>query len=251
MKFLLSFLLVAGPCFAFAQTKNQSIPLDGISAVHIYAAFSSVHVSSGGTDALEVDHTFTVNGDDRPDLRRLTVERIDGVLHLREIKPTAKLLNREFPDKNGGMISGGREGGKGVFNGVTVDALLTVVVPRGIPVTVETKYGGIEVINVESLRSARAEYGPVKAVFTTVNPLAGIELYSNYGAVDITIPSGMGSDLELITKFGELLTNMDVRVDDRRSEEKDYFHRLVGSVGGGGKTIKCTAPYGDVLLREK
>lgn len=218
--------------------------------MHIYAAFSSVSVTTGGTDAVKVDHTFTVDGTDRPDLRHLSVERIDGVLHLREVKPTAELLQSEFSQRNGGMNTGAREGGKGVFNNVMVDAVLKVVVPAGIPVTVETKYGGIEAVNVGNLLSARARYGEVKAIFTSVKPQTELELYSNYGAVDVTIPVGWGTNLDLTTEYGELFTNMTIKVNGEQSKEKDFYHRLIGTIGGGGKTIKCTAPYGDVYLRE-
>lgn len=250
MKFLFSLLLAASPFLVFAQEQTESIPLEGITAVHIYAAFSSVSVTSGGTDAVRVDHIFTVDGTDRPDLRQLTVERKDGILHLREVKPNVELLKKEFPDRRKGTISGGREGGKGIFNNVMVDAVLKVVVPAGIPVTVETKYGGIEAVNVGNLISARARYGEVKAIFTTAKPQAELELYSNYGEVDVTIPTGWGTNLDLTTEYGELFTNMPIDIDDAQSKEKEFYHRLIGSIGGGGKVIKCTAPYGDVYLRE-
>lgn len=250
MKSLFSLLLAASPFFVFAQNESRSIALDGIEAVHIYAAFSSVFVTTGGTDAVQVDHTFTVDGTDRPDLRKLSVERIDGVLYLREVKPNVEMLKAEFPDRNGAMISGGREGGKGVFNNVVVDAVLKVIVPAGIPVTVETRYGGIEAVNVGGLLSAKARYGEVKAIFTSVKPQAELELYSNYGTVDVTIPVGWGSNLDLTTEYGELFTNVKIDADSGRSKEKEFYQRLIGTTGGGGKTIKCTAPYGDVYLRE-
>ena len=137
-----------------------------------------------------------------------------------------------------------------MFNNVLVDAVLKIVVPTGIPVTIETKYGGIEAVNVSNLLSAKAKYGQVKAIFTSVKPQAELELYSNYGAVDVTIPLGRGADLDLTTEYGELFTNISIAVDGELSREKDFYHRLIGTVGGGGSTIKCTAPYGDVYLRE-
>jgi hypothetical protein len=250
MKFLFGLFLAVSPFFAFAQSDTQFISLEGATAVYIYAAFSSVTVTTGGTDAIKVDHTVTVDGADRPGLRRLAVERIDGVLHLREVKPTAELLQAEFSQPNGGMNTGGRNGGKGVFNNLTVDAVLKVVVPVGIPVTVETKYGGIEAVNVANLLSARARYGEVKVTFTRVKPQAELELYSDYGAVDVTIPVSWGTNLDLTTEYGELFTNMAIDIDGEQSEEKAFYHRVIGAVGGGGKMIKCTALYGDVYLRE-
>jgi hypothetical protein len=250
MKRFFQLLLVSLPILVFGQGGQQEIALDGATAVHVYAAFSSVSITTGGKGVVAVNHTLTVDGMDRPDLRHLEVERKDGVLHLREVKPTANLLQREFPARKGNQITGGREGGKGVFNGVMVDATLEIVVPAGIKIVVETNYGGIKAVNVAGLVSARAKYGAVDVIFATVSPLPDLELYSNYGAVDITIPAGRGANLDLTTKYGELLTDMDIQINTEASEEKEFFQRVIGTISGGGNRIKCETPYGDVFLRE-
>ena len=250
MKSILTSVLLACSLLVFAQGDTRSIALDGAVAVHIYAAFSSVSVTTGGTDALTVDHTLTVEGADRPDLKKLTVERINGVIHLREIKPTAKLMNAQVPDPKGGMMTGAREGGKGIFNDVMVDATLQVVVPAGVKVTVETNFGGIEAVNVAGLVSARAKYGVVDAVFTSTSPRADLELYSNYGAVDLTVPVGFGLNFDLTTKYGELLTDVDINVDTKASTEKEFYQQVIGSINGGGGKVSCETPYGNVYLRE-
>lgn len=250
MKHLIQLLLVSLPVLVFGQGEQQEIALDGATAVHIYAAFSSVSVTTGGNGVVAVNHSLIVDGVARPDLRHLTVERKDGVLHLREVKPSADLLTREFPGNNGNQITDGREGGKGVFNGVMVDATLEIVVPVGVKIVVETNYGGIRAVNVAGLVSARAKYGAVDVIFATVSPLPDLELYSNYGAVDITIPAGRGANLDLTTEYGELLTDLDINIDTNASQEREFFQRVIGTIAGGGNRIKCEAPYGDVYLRE-
>jgi hypothetical protein len=250
MKRFFLLLLVSLPLLVFGQGDQQEIALEGATAVHISAAFSSVSVTTGGNGVVAVNHSFTVDGADRPDLRHLAVERKGGVLHLREVKPTADLLNREFSGRNVNRITGGREGGKGVFNGVMVDATLAIVVPAGVKITVETTYGGIKAVNVAGLTKAHAKYGAVDVIFATVSPMPDLDLYSNYGAVDVTIPAGRGANLDLTTEYGELLTDMEIQVDAKASEEKEFFQRVIGTIAGGGNRIKCEAPYGDVYLRE-
>jgi hypothetical protein len=250
MKRLFQLLLVSLPILVFGQGGQQEIALDGASAVHVYAAFSSVSVTTGGNGVVAVNHTLTVDGVDRPDLRHLAIERKGKVLHLREVKPSVNLLQREFPGRKDNNITGGREGGKGTVNGVMVDATLEIVVPAGVKIVVESNYGGIKAVNVAGLVSARAKYGAVDVIFSTVNPLPDLELYSNYGAVDITIPAGKGANLDLTTEYGELLTDMDIQIDTDASEEKEFFQRVIGTISGGGNRIKCEAPYGDVYLRE-
>ncbi len=249
MKTIFTSLLLACSLLAFAQSDSRKIALDGAVAVHIYAAFSSVSVTTGGTDALTVDHTLTVEGADRSDLKKLTVERKNGVIHLREIRPTANLLKAEFPSPKGNLTTSGRVGGKGLLNNVVVDATLKVVVPAGMKVTVETNFGGIEVVNVAGLASARAKYGDVDAVFTSTSPRADLDLYSNYGAVDLTVPVGFGLNLDLTTEYGELLTDLDIEVDASASTEEEFYQQVIGSINGGGGKVTCKTPYGNVYLR--
>lgn len=250
MKRFFQLLLVSLPIFAFGQGDLQEIALEGATAIHVYAAFSSVSVTTGGNGVVAVNHTLTVDGADRPDLRHLAVERKDGIIHLREVKPTAKTLQREFPGGKGQNITSGREGGKGVINGLVVDATLEIVVPAGIKIVVETNYGGIKAVNVAGLVKAHAKYGAVDVIFAAVSPMPNLDLYSNYGAVDVTIPAGRGANLDLTTEYGELLTDMDILIDTNASEEKEFFQRVIGTIAGGGTRIKCEAPYGDVYLRE-
>lgn len=234
----------------YAQSNEQQIALEGATELYIFAACSSVTVTTGGTDAVAVHHTLKLDGTDRPDLRQLVVERKGGALHLREIKPTANLIHNELPSINGNQITGSRTSGKGTFNGVTVDATLEVTVPEGVKITVETDYGGIKTENVTGLVSARARYGTVEAIFASVTPLPNLDLYSNYGCVDLTLPAGRGANLDLTTEYGDLLTDLEIKIDKAASQEKEFYQRVIGTIGGGGNLIKCEVPYGDVYLRE-
>lgn len=248
MKFLFSLLLVAGPFFAFSQSTQQSFDLQGAKSIHIKADYSSVRVITGGTSAISVTHVLMVDGEERPDLRKLEIERRNGTLYLQEVKPTADLLLKELSISGERDLHIGKENGVRVINGITTDATLEVIVPEGILVEVESLYGGIEIIGVQSLVSASATYGPVDIIYTDA-PSKNIEAYSNYGAVDITLPSGTGANLELTTQYGELFTNTDIAIDVSKSEQRDFYDRTVGTVSGGGPTISCEAPYGDVYFR--
>jgi hypothetical protein len=248
--FIFSLLLVALPLFAFAQTDQQQIDLDGARAVHIYAAFSSVEVLTGGQGQVSVEHDLMVDGEDREELRKLSIERSNGILTIRELRPTAETLKREFPHKSGNTITSGRKGGEGTFNGILLDATLKVIVPAGIKVTVETEYGGIRVVNVAGLVSARAKYGAVDVIYEEGTAISAIELYSNYGAVDVTLPAGEPVDLHLVTEYGELLTDLTIDMDTDASKEKEFYQRVVGKIGKGGAKVSCEAPYGNVYLRQ-
>ncbi|MEM9525596.1 MAG: hypothetical protein AAGA31_03255 [Bacteroidota bacterium] len=248
-RLLLGLFWVSLPFIAFSQGKPQQINLEGAKAIHIEASFSSVAVTSGGNEQVSVNHILSVEEEDRPDLRQLEIVRENGVINIRELKPTAKSLRKALPDRVG-TYPNGRMDRKGTFNGVVVDALIEVVVPLGIAVSVATEFGSITVTNVPGLRKAKAKYGSVDVIFTKGKLLPEMDLYSNYGAVDVTLPSGQAANLDLITEYGDLMTNLDIAIDRSASEEGNFYQRVVGTIAGGGAQVRCKAPYGNVYLRE-
>lgn len=248
-RLLLGLLWASLPLIAFSQGTPQQIQLDGAKAIHIEASFSSVAVTSGGSGEVAVTHTLSVEEEDRPDLRQLEVVRENGVINIRELKPTVKSLREALPDRDG-IYTSGSTSGKGTFNGVVVDALIEVVVPLGVAVSVATEYGSITVTNVPGLQEAKAKYGSVDVIFTEGKQLPEMDLYSNYGAVDVTLPSGQAANLDLTTEYGDLMTDLDITIDKSASEEGNFYQRVVGTVAGGGAQVRCRAPYGNVYLRE-
>ncbi|MEM6769079.1 MAG: hypothetical protein AAF597_00730 [Bacteroidota bacterium] len=250
---ILCLILLAFTAVTFAQTGPQEIDLKGATAVHIYAAFSSVEVTTGADGVVGVEHNLSVAGEERTDLRRLSVQREGTVLSIRELKPRIDLLRQTAIPKSSTEMP------KGVLTTFTaapavqevmVDATLKVVVPEGIPVTVETEYGGIVADNVPGLLGAKAKYGSVKVVYRAGPAISGLELSSQYGIVDVTIPAGENLNMDILTEYGALHSELDIVADESASEQAEFYQRLIGKLGTGGKTVICAAPYGDVYLRE-
>ncbi|MEL6843975.1 MAG: hypothetical protein AAFP02_12265, partial [Bacteroidota bacterium] len=69
-------------------------------------------------------------------------------------------------------------------------------------------------------------------------------------AVDLTVPRGFNAEVDLTTKYGDLLTDLDIDIDTERSKEKEFYQHVVGTVGSGGARVQCKTPYGNVYLRE-
>ncbi len=250
MKLHLSLLLLSFSLTLLSQETPREIALEGALEVRIHAEFSSVFVTTGGTDALLVSHSVAIAGQERPELRKLTVEREGDVLHLREVKPSGNLLHEQRPSANYLPASGGQLEEKGASTSLLVDATLKVVVPANVKVSVSTNFGSIKTVNVAGLLSARARYGAVQAVFASAPLALNLDLYSSYGAVDVTIPADRGLDVDLTTKYGDVRTDLGIEVDASVSKAEQDFQQLIGKVAGGGRVITCTAPYGDVYLRK-
>ena len=100
MNYFLSLLLVASPLFALCQGEWQAIDLGAATSIHIEAALSAVSVTTGSGDRVRVLHELTIEGEDRADLRKLSVEVRDGVLHIKELSPTVEVIQEALPDRD-------------------------------------------------------------------------------------------------------------------------------------------------------
>ncbi len=214
------------------------IELEGATALHLSANFSQVDIRQADGDFITIEHSVTVEGESRNDLAELSVKREGQTIRVTETNPTQQQLKQFWKNKEYGE------------NCCSSQIRMVVRVPAGVMVSVETVYGSVEVNDLPGLREVDATYGGVTVTVPSGKPSGDLRLYSNYGAVDLTLPAGTGAKLELQTQFGELLTDLDIEIDEGQSEHRDFFERVVGSVGSGGRTISCEAPYGKVYLRE-
>ncbi len=251
MNYFLSLLLVASPLFALCQEEWQAIDLGAATSIHIEAALSAVSVTTGSDDRVRVLHELTVEGEDRADLRKLSVEVRDGVLHIKELSPTVEVIREALPDRDNDQKGKRYSNNEETFiDGYLVKAHLRVEVPEGIACTVLAEYGNVTVTDLGKLVAAQATYGGVTAIYTTTQPQDDLELKSTYGAVDLTLPARMGADVVLQTEYGDLYTDTDIDIQVGESTEKMFYHRTVGTIRGGGKLVTCHANYGDVYLRQ-
>lgn len=244
LRLLISGLLVATG-LVHAQSEVRSIPLQGATSLLITAKMSNIEVTTGTRPEVEVSHTLIVRGEPRPDLTEMKISRNENVLQIEEIRPTYDYLKEKLPRQ---PVRNRRGSYLELELGIE-EASLRVKVPPGIPVEVRNKYGEVKVIDVAGLERVKVTYGDVDVVYRETEPSNDLELYCNYAAVDLTLPTNYGADLTLITEYGDLLSDMDISIDTSRSSRADFYEKVVGTVSGGGKQVKCETPYGTVYLR--
>jgi hypothetical protein len=226
-------VLIAAP---LTGQQTTTIPREGAERLHVKTLFGGVELMTYDGTAIEVTHTVTVNGKAYPDLAELTVSRADGELRIEEIGPTGDDLHA-------------LQQGNGDRN-TNSQIKLIVRVPNDLVVTLETLYGGVDATDVPRLREVNSTYGGITVSYGDTGPSGVLELYSNYGAVDLTLPPDASADLELKTQYGELLTDFDLEVDTERSRQGQFLEHVVGTIGGGGARVRCESPYGKVYLRQ-
>ncbi len=238
-----SLLLAAGPLHA--QSDPLVVPPDGATALHLEGFFGSVELAEGSGRDIIVRHLITVNDTPRPDLGKLEVSRDGSTITVTEAAPREENLRGEW-NKISTVIDGRVVRG---HDGHNVDIRITVEVPPGLDITVHTLYGGVTATDVAGVREVRSTYGDITVVYHATDRDTPLELYSNYGDVDLSLPAGARADVELETEFGELLTDFDIAIDTEASETRQFFERVVGRINGGGARVRCRSPYDHVYLR--
>ena len=229
-------LLLLATYTLHAQSDMTGVELEGATALHLSALFSSVDIREATGDAITIEHSVVIEDKPHPELAELKVDRRDGTIYVKEIGPSTQDLDKINKQSH-------RD------NCCNSQIRMIVRVPAGIAVTVETEYGTVDIADLPGLVEVDATYGGVTVVYANSQLPNDLQLYSNYGAVDLTLPAGQGARVDLTTEFGELLTDLDIAIDESASEKRDFYEHVVGTVGAGGAQVRCKAPYNKVYLR--
>jgi hypothetical protein len=109
--------------------------------------------------------------------------------------------------------------------GVDMDILLEVKVPKNTEVKLESVYGVVEVKNFN---------GPLTVEAT-------------YGGVDVTVQEKTTGELIAETNYGQIYTNLDLKFSGSEFED---FHTYVSARPGSGPRYLFESKYGNVYLRK-
>ncbi len=116
-------------------------------------------------------------------------------------------------------------------NGILHEIKLEVFVPKNMTTSVEAKYGIVEVKNFS----------------------APLSIDAKYGGVDATIVSSATGNLTARSRYGEILTNLDIKFDQSpfpgKNERRDSWTEISAKLGTGPAYF-LESKYGKVYLRK-
>ncbi|MGB3800972.1 MAG: DUF4097 family beta strand repeat-containing protein [Lewinella sp.] len=236
-----SLLLAAG--HLHAQFDTQTVATDGADQLYISTLFGDVELFPSETGEITVTHLVLLNDTERPELGKIKIDRSSGRISVKELGPTQHTLSEECEDRitvNDGVR----------IRGCNSRISLRIGIPAGMSIEIETEYGDVTVVDITGLTRVHSTYGTLEIAPGELAPDSMLDLYSNYGDVDLTLPADAKANLELITEYGTLLTDFDINIDAAASEQRQFYERVVGTIGqGGGAQVKCRSPYDNVYLR--
>ena len=220
------FTLAALSIHAQNDVTHQSVSLDGVKHVSIYASFSSIVLSEGTRNEIEVEHSVIINDKQEAMLHELSIKKSGSILEVRELSPTFSELEKRFP-KGFSAQDNHYNGSVNSPPKTTIESFLKLKIPAGVTVEVETEYGSIHAKNVAGLKKAYAEYGAITVILAAKSKVTDLDFHSHYGAVDVTLAKNAGADLQLLTEYGELYSDFDIKVNADRRKEDDFLQQLV------------------------
>ncbi|MEK6782715.1 MAG: hypothetical protein AABY93_13525 [Bacteroidota bacterium] len=225
-----------------AQTAiNKSVPVSAGQKVNMHFDYPElVRVSTWDKNEISIQGSVSINGGENDEAFVLetstsdnivSVEsRINGLKNLpqritvnqggRKIVFKTKADYRKYCDENGkdfNMMS----------TGVDMDILLEIKVPQNTETRVESVYGMVEV---------KQFTGPLIVEAT-------------YGGVDAALLEKSTGELEAETDFGQIYSNLDVKLLGNNVRERD-FHTYVSAKPGNGPRYSFESKYGNVYLRK-
>ena len=113
-------------------------------------------------------------------------------------------------------------------NGIIRDITLEIFVPKGMENTINAKYGLVEITDYN---------GPL-----VVN--------ATYGGIDASIQQPIAGELVARTKFGEILTNLDVKFNSDGELENHHHWTQIHAKVGNGPRYDFESKFGKVYLRK-
>lgn len=137
-----------------------------------------------------------------------------------------KTVFRSKEDYRAFIAQTGNQSGRSTSEGVDMQITMDIKVPANTQMNVNARYGIVELVNFR---------GPAN-----INAI--------YGGIDVTIePSSIGK-LNVITRYGEIYTNLDLKLT--AVEEKSFFSSITAEPGKGPAYI-LNSSYGNLYLRKQ
>lgn len=116
---------------------------------------------------------------------------------------------------------------------------------------IKTHGGDINLHDVTGPLSANSVHGDIEVIFTSVDQKLPISVASVHGDVDVAVPDGTNADLRIKTSWGEVYSDLDIKVDRQDGMRVYGAKNIEGKLNAGGVALAVSSTHGNVYLRKK
>jgi hypothetical protein len=238
-----TFVLIVLYCLgeaALAQTAvNKTYPVQAGQSIKFRFDYPDlIKVSTWDKNEISIQGTVSINGGESDDAFQLSSSVMGSTLLIEsEIKNLKGLPRRITVTKDGKKFTfnnkselkdfdpQNRNNYKCYSEGVDMDILLEIKVPKNVSTKVESVYGMVEV----------KEF------------IGSLVVDATYGGVDASLNEAKTGELKAETNYGQIYSNLDHKFSG--NEEED-FHTLISAKLGNGPSYSFESKYGNVYLRK-
>ena len=118
-------------------------------------------------------------------------------------------------------------------------------------IEVQTLGGDIKMIDVTGPMTVNSVHGDVDVIFTSVFQDLPSSIATVHGDVDVTIPASTNANLNVSTNWGEVYSDLDIKVENTDGMKVYGSKKINGKLGSGGVNLSLSATHGNVYLRGK
>jgi len=244
----LSFYFVLMGSVCFAQTdfkKNFPVSASKVSMKFIYPKL--VRISTWDKDEIEIQASVAINLGKNDDAFEIKGESSESGLYIEsEIRDysslprfvVVKLDDREYyfegenwksPELQSFLEENKASNISWISSGVAKEIKLEIKVPKNIELSIHTRHGIIELIDLPK----------------------SVVAYSRHGGVDASVDLSLAHNFELQTRHGEIYTNLDLEYDENNYFNKSREIFVRAKYKGGGSKMVFESRHGNIYLRGK
>jgi len=241
-------LSISGSLFA-QKNLNKSIEANGIQTIHLDFKYpETVKISSWDKSEVQITGRVMINNGENDEAFKINFEKEGKELYISsEIEGLDDLPKRIMIRKDGEnyyfptddyndpkvqqFLKDNGDNHQYQMHGVIKEITLVILVPRKTELKVVAKYGLVELKDIT----------------------APIEVDAKYGGVDLSISPTSPRNVTARTKFGEIYSDLDFKVNKELSEGGEYFKwtTVAAQLNGGGTTCLLTSKFGNVYIRKQ
>ncbi len=239
MRALVSLVLLSLGLSGHAQTAiNKIIPVQAGQKVQLEFDYPElIKVTTWDRNEISIQGSVSINGGENDDAFQLSSSLSGNTWRIEsEIRNLKNLPHRITVMENGKKMvfknkaalkaydPDNHKNYKFYSEGVEMDIMLEIKIPKNMATDLRSVYGIVEVKNFEGELTVDA----------------------TYGAVDATVNEATTGQLKAETNYGQIYTNLALKIS--KGEEED-FHTLITARLGNGPDYSFESKYGNVYLR--
>jgi hypothetical protein len=224
----------------FAQTPvNKTYPVQAGQSIKFHFDYPElIKISTWDKNEISIQGTVSINGGESDDAFELSSSAFGNTLLIESRIKNLKNLPRritvtkdgkKFTFKNKSELKDfdpqNRNNYKCYSEGVDMDILLEIKVPKNSITKVESVYGMVEIKEFD----------------------APLVVDATYGGVDASLLEHKVGELKAETNYGQIYSNLDHKFS---GQEEEDFHTLVSAKWGSGPSYRFESKYGNVYLRK-